>query len=137
MVKIPIRISATGRVYVNGNNASYLPSVTLLNQVKNLSKNQAVYDDYTIVAFYGLEDQDVDFDLFEILHCDDSVIKVEKTWDIFSKNGAAIAADFELITDGRTSAAIPDRTEAFNTEKIFIEEGAQLPLCVLNATNGN
>ena len=117
-------------------NASYLPSVTLLNQVKNLSKNQAVYDGDTIVAFYSSEDQDVNFDLFEILHCDDSVIKVEKTWDIFSKNGAAIAADFELITDGRTSAAIPDRTEAFNPEKIFIEEGAQLPLCVLNATNG-
>ena len=117
-------------------NASYLPSVTLLNQVKNLSKNQAVYDGDTIVAFYSLEDQDVDFDLFEILHCDDSVIKVEKTWDIFSKNGVAIAADFELITDGRTSAAIPDRTEAFNIEKIFIEEGAELPLCVLNATNG-
>ena len=117
-------------------NASYLPSVTLLNQVKNLSKNQAVYDGDTIVAFYSLEDQDVDFDLFDILHCDDSVIKVEKTWDIFSKNGAAIAADFELITAGRTSAAIPERTEAFNTEKIFIEEGAKLPLCVLNATNG-
>lgn len=117
-------------------NASYLPSVTLLNQVKNLSKNQAICDGDTIVAFYSLEDQDIDFDLFEILHCDDSVIKVEKTWDIFSKNGAAIAADFELITDGRTSAAIPDRTEAFNIEKIFIEEGAELPLCVLNATNG-
>ena len=117
-------------------NASYLPSVTLLNQVKNLSKNQAVYDGDTIVAFYSLEDQDVDFDLFEILHCDDSVIKVEKTWDIFSKNGAAIAADFELITAGRTSAVIPERTEAFNTEQIFIEEGAQLPLCVLNATSG-
>lgn len=117
-------------------NASYLPSVTLLNQVKNLSKNQAVYDGDTIVAFFSSEDQDIDFDLFEILRCDDSVIKVEKTWDIFSKNGAAITADFELITDGRTSAAIPERTEVFNIEKIFIEEGAELPLCVLNATNG-
>ena len=117
-------------------NASYLPSVSLLNQVKNLSKNQAIYDGDTIVAFFSSEDQDIDFDLFKILRCDDSVIKVEKTWDIFSKNGAAITADFELITDGRTSLAIPERTEAFNTEKIFIEEGAQLPLCVLNATNG-
>ena len=66
--------------------------------------------------------------------CEDSILKVETTWDIFSKNGAAITADFELITAGRTSAAIPERTEAFNAEQIFIEEGAQLPLCVLNAT---
>jgi len=117
-------------------NSSYLPSDTLLKQIKNLSKNQAIYDGDTIVAFYALEDQDVDFDLFETFLCKGSPIKVEKSWDIFSKNGAAIAADFELITAGRTSAVIPERTEAFNTEQIFIEEGAQLPLCVLNATSG-
>ena len=118
-------------------------SIEDIKKAKKLNKNiegiivgKAIYDGDTIVAFFSSEDQDIDFDLFKILRCDDSVIKVEKSWDIFSKNGAAIAADFELITDGRTSAAIQERTEAFNTEKIFIEEGAQLPLCVLNATNG-
>jgi UDP-N-acetylglucosamine diphosphorylase/glucosamine-1-phosphate N-acetyltransferase len=117
-------------------NASYLPSDALLNKIKNLSKNQAVYDGDTIVAFYSSEDQDVDFDLYKTFNFEGSIIKLETTWDIFSKNGAAIAADFELITAGRTSAAIPERTEAFNTEQIFIEEGAHLPFCVLNATNG-
>ena len=117
-------------------NASYLPSHALVNQIKNLSKNQAVYDGDAIVAFYSLEDQEVDFDSFETFQCEDSILKVERTWDIFSKNGAAITADFELITAGRTSAAIPERTQAFNAEQIFIEEGARLPLCVLNANNG-
>ena len=117
-------------------NASYLPSHALVNQIKNLSKNQAVYDGDAIVAFYSLEDQEVDFDSFETFQCEDSILKVERTWDIFSKNGAAITADFELITAGRTSAAIPERTQAFNAEQIFIEQGARLPLCVLNANNG-
>ena len=117
-------------------NASYLPSHALVNQIKNLSKNQAVYDGDAIVAFYSFEDQEVDFDSFETFQCEDSILKVERTWDIFSKNGAAITADFELITAGRTSAAIPERTQAFNAEQIFIEEGARLPLCVLNANNG-
>jgi len=117
-------------------NASYLPSHALVNQIKNLSKNQVVCDGDAIVAFYSLEDQEVDFDSFETFQCEDSILKVERTWDIFSKNGAAITADFELITAGRTSAAIPERTQAFNAEQIFIEEGARLPLCVLNANNG-
>ena len=33
-------------------NASYLPSDALVNQIKNLSKNQAVYDGDAIVAFF-------------------------------------------------------------------------------------
>ena len=117
-------------------NSSYLPSNELVSQIKNLSNNQVIYDGDTIVAFYNLEDQEVDFDVFETMQCEDSILKVETTWDIFSKNAAAIIADFELITAGRTSAQIPERTEAFNTDQIFIEEGAQLPSCILNATNG-
>ena len=117
-------------------NASCLPSYALVKQIKNLSKNQVIYDGDVIVAFFSLENQEVDFDHFETFKCLDSVIKVESTWDIFSKNGAAIAADFELVTAGRTSAPIPERTEAFNDKQIFIEEGACLPLCVLNANNG-
>ena len=117
-------------------NSSYLPSNELVSQIKNLSNNQVIYDGDTIVAFYNLEDQEVDFDVFETMQCEDSILKVETTWDIFSKNAAAIIADFELITAGRASAQIPERTEAFNTDQIFIEEGAQLPSCILNATNG-
>ena len=117
-------------------NASCLPSYALVKQIKNLSKNQVIYDGDVIIAFFSLENQEVNFDHFETFKCLDSVIKVESTWDIFSKNGAAIAADFELVTAGRTSAPIPERTEAFNDKQIFIEEGACLPLCVLNANNG-
>ncbi len=117
-------------------NSSYLPSDALVSQIKNLTNNQAIYDGEIIVAFYSLEDQEVDFDVFETMQFEDSILKVETTWDIFSKNAAAIIADFELITAGRSSAQIPERTEAFNTDQIFIEEGAQLPSCILNATNG-
>ena len=41
-----------------------------------------------------------------------------------------------MLTAERTSAPIPENTVAFNPEAIFIEEGAKLPLCVLNATDG-
>ena len=60
-------------------NSSYLPSNELVSQIKNLSNNQVIYDGDTIVAFYNLEDQEVDFDVFETMQCEDSILKVETT----------------------------------------------------------
>jgi len=117
-------------------NASYTPSEVLVNQIKNLKENQAVFDGDTMVAFFSLEDQEIDIETLEVFQLEGILLKVETTWDIFSKNGAAIKADFDLITKNRTSAPIPEKTVAFNSEAIFIEEGAKLPLCVLNATDG-
>jgi UDP-N-acetylglucosamine diphosphorylase/glucosamine-1-phosphate N-acetyltransferase len=117
-------------------NASYTPSEVLVTQIKNLKENQAVFDGDTMVAFFSLEDQEIDIDTLEVFQIEGFVLKVERTWDIFSKNGAAIKADFKLLTEERTSASIPENTVAFNPEAIFIEEGAKLPLCVLNATDG-
>ena len=117
-------------------NASYLPTKVLVSQIKNLKENQAIYNGDTMIAFFSLEDQEIDINNLEVLQHEDPLLKVETTWDIFSKNGAAIQADYNLITTDRTSAPIPEKTVAFNPEAIFIEEGAKLPLCVLNATDG-
>ena len=117
-------------------NASYIPNEALVNQIKNLKENQAIFDGDTMVAFYSLEDQEIDFNTFKTVKLKGTLLKVETTWDIFSKNGEAIEADFKLLTANRISAPIPEQTVAFNSEAIFIEDGAVLPLCVLNATNG-
>ena len=51
-------------------------------------------------------------------------------------NGEAIQRDFDLLTKVRKSQAIPEMTVSLNNEQIFIEQGATLPLCSLNATDG-
>ena len=117
-------------------NASYTPNEALVHQIKNLKENQAVFDGDTMVAFYTLEDQEIDIDSLEVFQSEGTLLKIETTWDIFSKNGAAIKADYKLLTADRTSEPIPEKTVAFSPDNIFIEEGAKLPLCVLNATDG-
>ena len=117
-------------------NASYIPNDALVKQIKKLKPNQAVFDGDIMLAFYSLEDQEIDLNTLEIFQIEETVLNVETTWDIFDKNGEAIIADFKLLTADRTSEPIPEQTVAFNSEDIFIEEGAVLPLCVLNATNG-
>lgn len=118
-------------------NGSFLPSEDLVKRIKKLKENQALFYEDEPLAFFSKEGQEVDFDSYEITqYSHKEVLRVEYTWDIFSKNHLAITRDFELITRGRQSQPIPATTVAFQEENIFIEEGAQLPLCSLNAKEG-
>lgn len=117
-------------------NASFLPNPEFLKQVKNLKPNQAIFYEEDIVAFHSFEDQEVDLESFEQLELAGEVIQVNNTWDIFSKNGLAIEADFKMLTEGRSSQPIPDSNYVKNPENIFIEEGAEVENCSLNASSG-
>ena len=64
------------------------------------------------------------------------VLTIEHPWDIFSKNGEALKADYELLTAGRKSQPIPDTNTVINPENIFLEEGAKVSCSILNAETG-
>jgi len=118
-------------------NASYLPNFELVEMIKNLEKNQAIFKDEDIIAFFTKEAQeDIDFSTYEALEFNDDIIRIENTWDIFSKNGEAIQEDFNLITQNRKSKPIPSSNNVIAPENIFIEEGATLEFTTLNASNG-
>jgi len=57
-------------------------------------------------------------------------------WDIFRLNDWALRKDFEMITSGRTTGPIPGTVQAVNAPEIFIEPGATLNFCTLNAATG-
>ena len=117
-------------------NAAYFPSSALIDQVMNLKKNEAIFDGEDIVAFYAEEDQEVDFEVFKQLEIAGEVLKLAHTWDIFSKNDFAINFDFKLITEDRESEPINSSNFVKNPENIFIEEGAVVENCSLNASTG-
>ena len=118
-------------------NASFCPSENLVPLIKNLQENQAIFYNDQPLAFYAKEDQEIDFDAFTITqYADDDVLRIENTWDIFEKNHQAIKRDYDVLTQGRTSEAIPQTTIAFNPEHIFIEKGAKVMCASLNATDG-
>ncbi|MDC0098275.1 GlmU family protein [Flavobacteriaceae bacterium] len=118
-------------------NASFCPSENLVLLIKNLQENQAIFYNDQPLAFYAKEDQEIDFDAFTITqYADDDVLRIENTWDIFEKNHQAIKRDYDVLTQGRTSEAIPQTTIAFNPEHIFIEKGAKIMCASLNAADG-
>ncbi len=117
-------------------NASFLPTEILVEMIKNLELNQAIFQDEEVVAFYAKEGEEVDFDSFEVIEFTEECIKIENTWDIFQKNDVAIREDFELLTEDRYSQPIPKSVNVLSPENIFIEEGAKLEFVTLNASTG-
>ncbi len=57
-------------------------------------------------------------------------------WHIFQYNAEALIEDFALLTAGRISWPIPPSVRTSSPENIFIEEGARLQHCLLNASTG-
>ena len=118
-------------------NASYLPNNELVEMVKNLTENQAIFKGEDVIAFFTKDAQeDIDFAAFEAIEFNEDVIKIEHTWDIFSKNGMALEEDYELLTRGRVSQPIPSSNNVIAAQNIFLEEGAKLEFTTLNASSG-
>ncbi|WP_299334452.1 GlmU family protein [uncultured Psychroserpens sp.] len=118
-------------------NASYLPNPSLVKLITSLEENQAVFHGEEVIAFFAKEAQDdIDFETYHAIEYDDTLIKIEHTWDIFAKNGDAIQADFELLTNNRNSQPIPNSNNILGAQHIFIEEGAKLEFVTLNANSG-
>ena len=118
-------------------NASFLPNDVLTEMVSNLEPNQAIFKGDDIIAFYtNDEQQEVDFDTYEIIEYQDDCISIKNTWDIFSKNNLAIQEDFKYLTKDRKSQSIPRSVNVIAPENIFIEEGAKLEFVTLNASTG-
>ncbi|WP_028374844.1 GlmU family protein [Leeuwenhoekiella sp. MAR_2009_132] len=119
-------------------NAAYIPTSALLDSVFDLRPMQALFDGEDVVAFYTQDTQEeIDFDAYEQLELDQKALfKIEHTWDLFSKNHKAIQLDYELLTEERESLKIPKNVQVTNPGNIFIEEGAKVNFCSLNASEG-
>ncbi|WP_158837877.1 GlmU family protein [Polaribacter sp. L3A8] len=118
-------------------NASFCPTESLVDKIKELSKNEAIFKGEDVIAFYTSDSQEeVNFDEYTQIEFEEDLLQVKNTWDIFSLNASAIQQDFDLITEGRTSEPIPAGTRCINAENIFIEEGAEITFATLNASEG-
>lgn len=117
--------------------SSYLPNPQLLETIRSLREGDAIFHEDKVVAYNTKNPKDdVDFSEYNIVKYVGDILTVDHTWDIFSKNGEALQADFSLITKGRKSAPISDTNRLTCPENIFLEEGAKVEHSILNATKG-
>ncbi|MEP6674567.1 MAG: putative sugar nucleotidyl transferase [Ferruginibacter sp.] len=66
----------------------------------------------------------------------DEIKIIENSTDIIRLNDWALRQDYSLLTKGRTSVSISSTNRVINSSNIFIEAGATIEHCFLNAGDG-
>ncbi|MEO8173328.1 MAG: putative sugar nucleotidyl transferase [Sediminibacterium sp.] len=121
--------------------ASIVPDQSLLDKMLNLSAGCCLADEKGLIAgriSLSFEDFNPKDSLSRFSEVIDyaPVKRIVHPWQLMQWNDAMIRMDFSLITKGRVSQAIPSSVNVVQPENIFIEEGARLSFCTLNASTG-
>jgi UDP-N-acetylglucosamine diphosphorylase/glucosamine-1-phosphate N-acetyltransferase len=124
-------------LYIDG---SVLPDEGLIRALGELSPGEALFAGKRILAARQ-EGAAGDFDpagqgSHKRIEYHNEVFRIDFPWDIFSNNGKALEADFDLITWNRKPAEIPSGNRILGPGKIFVEEGARVECAVLNTRSG-
>ncbi|PID95381.1 MAG: glucose-1-phosphate thymidylyltransferase [Bacteroidetes bacterium] len=135
--KYPTKIT-NDNILING---AVLPDAHLVKNIQQLQEGEYLIVDDTVVAA-RLAQSDITADWWKnipeksVITYNQKLFKIEHTYDIFGKNGEALAQDFQLLTAGRKSQPISSTVNVIGRENIFLEEGAKVEYATLNASNG-
>ncbi len=121
--------------------AAVVPDTFLAAQILSLEAGACLMDEKGLIAGR----MTIDPSSFDAYRYDEYFIKVndhpsvkriEHPWQLMQWNDIMLQADFAWVTKGRTSQSIPASVHVLQPEAIFIEEGAELNFCTLNASAG-
>ena len=138
--KFPFCHRSGAHIYING---SLLPDPTLIAKIRALTLGQSLIADTQILAFHSDKAQ-LSFENIEaIAHAADKVnytesyLRIALPSDIFKYNGAAITADYAILTKSKASQTLSQtNTLIGDASQLFIEEGASVECAVLNVKGG-
>ena len=125
-------------------NGSLLPTPQIVRLIQQLDFSEAILLDGELLATKLTGQQieslikDEDFgDLAGFEAKNTEILKLRGVYDIFSLNEAAMEADFDLITAGRTSEPLPASNRLIGPpERLFIEKGATVECATINTQTG-
>ncbi|MES2372994.1 MAG: putative sugar nucleotidyl transferase [Bacteroidota bacterium] len=121
--------------------ASVIPDNSLLDRILSLDKGCCFADEKGLIA----GKMAMPFEAFDTSNSlagfknitDHPVVKrIEHPWQLMQWNDSMIRFDHALITNGRASQPVPSSVNVLQPENIFIEDGAKLSFCTLNASTG-
>lgn len=121
--------------------ASVIPDDALIAQIQSLQNGDCLMDEQglvagkAVIAFNSFNPSDTSV-YFTQANKVTSVQRIGFPWEIMQINDAMIRKDFKWVTEGRKSMPIPASVNAIGDDQIFIEPGARLQYCTLNASTG-
>jgi UDP-N-acetylglucosamine diphosphorylase/glucosamine-1-phosphate N-acetyltransferase len=131
-------ISATDYIYIN---SSIFATEELTAAIKSLNNGEALMLNDNLIALRTtatlIHNEELAFaGSLKKVPFTASYYPLQRVWDIFKHNENAIKADFQLLTKGRQSQLLPEYVTAINSSNIFIEPGAKVYPCIINAEAG-
>ena len=131
--KYPL-VAGTSNVFING---TYLPDPNLVSRIKSLKVGEALVKSGELIACATGASVDLqDIEAYAVKELETNPMCLRNTWEIFSRNGEVLETDYQLLTNGRNSAAISETNKLIHPERIFVEEGAKVEYSILNASEG-
>lgn len=121
-------------------NGSVCPNEEIVEAIKNLKANQTIVYNDCILALH-VTDEDLDklgdtsSEGIEEITLQQAPLKINHTWEIFSKNDLALEEDFKLLTKGRKSQPLSSTNQIIGN-RIFVEKGAKIECAVINTNEG-
>jgi UDP-N-acetylglucosamine diphosphorylase/glucosamine-1-phosphate N-acetyltransferase len=117
-----------------------LPTAKLIKQVKKLRTGEFISVPEKESIIYCISKTEVvdsnKIRVTKAIEFLDGIKEINFSWEIFQFNKWAIEEDFDLITHGRKSQKISSTNRVTRASNVFIEEGAELEHCFLNAADG-
>lgn len=132
-------LAAAQNIYIN---ASVFATQELVTAIQALAPGTALLQDEILIACNTTAAPDSWAALgahsreLNALPYHGFIHRLQKVWDIFTTNGQAITDDFALLTHNGQSQELPDYVTAVNRENIFVEPGARIYPCIINASTG-
>lgn len=118
-----------GRISING---SVIPDEGLVAAVSGLAPGESLYCAGTLVGHHHGDNAGPG----ARRSYDRPVTLVGRPWDLVRLNDQEIREDFRRLTRGRVSGAPDPASRLANPQQVFIEPGARLSCCILNAEDG-
>lgn len=110
-------------------NSSIIPSAAIATKILDLKSDERLLAGSEWIAYKGNGSISVE--------CPIEFLQIENRWDLYQKNGIALANDFEIITKGRKSQTLSvSNTLIGDASQLFIEEGAVVEASILNTKTG-
>ena len=120
--------------------ANVLPTKVMIARIKKLKNGEFLSAGKEGSIAFAFSKKEVaglhKIKVTRMVEYEDELKMLAYPWQIVHFNDAAIREDYDLISSGRKSRPVSHTNKAINTENIFIEPGAKVEHCILNASAG-
>ncbi|HEX2847314.1 MAG TPA: putative sugar nucleotidyl transferase [Chitinophagaceae bacterium] len=117
-----------------------LPTPALVKKMKKLRNGEFIVANGSSGIVFCFTQKEIKekhrIQVTQAVELQEEIKEIKYPWHIFQMNDWAIRQDFTLLTNKRRSQPIHQSNQVVNRKDIFLEKGAKLKHCILNASTG-